>query len=341
VDALVERQAVAQLGRIDPCWGGRAIYHNPASRFCLPDESCHERALAYVGAGQALTLYLGHSNARGFWANGARYLDRDDWAKLAVKRGPGVFATFGCYGCQLCGKDGEGYGVAAVRNPDGPVAVIGSHGECFAAMVKLASEGFTDSFLGTDPPQRLGESFLRLKQGLAKGKIDFLTFRLLDAVDGNPSIPQAVQRQEHQEMFVLLGDPALRLPWLPRDVKLSADGPAAPGGRLSVKGTAPARLEGAKVRLTLERPRDSDPVEAVAVPKEPAEARAKALLKRHEAANDFVLAQKEVTVKDGRFEAALELPAKLPWRRAIVRAYAATERQEGMGALAVAVREEK
>jgi hypothetical protein len=341
IDALIERQAIAQLGHIDPCWGGRALYHNPSSRFTLPDEDCHDRARAYVATGQALTLYLGHSNAQGFWANRARYLDRDDWSGLAIKRGPGVFATFGCFGCQLRGKDGEGYGVAAVRNPAGPIAVIGSHGECFAAMVKLASEGFTDNFLGPDPPERLSDSFLALKRGLAKGKIDGLTYRLLDAVDGDSSIPQAVQRQEHLEMFVLLGDPALRLPWLPRDVKLTADGPAAPGGRLLLKGTAPARLEGAKVELTLERPRDSDPAEAVVVPKGPAEDQAKALARRHEAANDFVLVKKELTVKDGRFEAALDLPAKLPWRRLVTRAYAATERQEGMGALVVTVRQEE
>jgi hypothetical protein len=339
IDTLVEGQAVAQLARIDPTWGGRVIYHNPSSRWCLPDEACRERALDYVRGGQALTLYLGHSNAEGFWANEARYLHRDDWAKLAIQRGPGVFASFGCFGCQACGKDGEGYGVAAVRNPAGPVAVVGSHGECYSAMVKLASEAFAESFLGASPPPRLGESFLALKRGLAKAAIDPLTYRLLDAVDGNASIPQAVQRQEHQEMFVLLGDPALRLPWLPRDVKLSADGQAAPGGKLTVSGTAPARLEGAKVALTLERPRDSDPAEVVAIPKGPADARAKALTRRHEAANDFVLARRDVTVKDGRFEAALDLPTRLPWRRLTVRAYTATEKQEGTGALSVAVRE--
>jgi hypothetical protein len=339
VDSLVERQAIAQLGRIDPSWGGKAIYHNPSSRFTLPDEVCHDRARACVCEGQALTLYLGHSNAEGFWANRARYLDRDDWAKLSIKRGPGVLATFGCFGCELCGKDGEGYGIAAVRNPAGPVAVVGSQGECFAAMVKLASEGFTDSFLGPAPPERLGESFLALKRGLAKGEIGPLTFRLLDAVDGDSSIPQPMQRREHEEMFVLLGDPALKLPWLARDVKLSADGPAAPGGRLVVKGTAPARLEWAKVELTLERPRDSDPAEPVAVPKEAGEARDKAVLRRHEAANDFVIVKSAPVVKDGRFEAALDLPANLPWRRLIVRAYAATDRQEGMGVLVVPVRE--
>ncbi len=339
IDALVERQAIAQLGRIDPCWGGQALYHNPASRFSLADDECHDRALAYVGAGQALTLYLGHSNARGFWANEARYLDRDDWARLTIRRGPGVFATFGCFGCQLRGKDGEGYGVAAIRNPAGPVAVIGSQGECFAAMVKLASEGFTESFLSPKPPERLGESFLRLKQGLAHGKIDGLTFRLLDLVDGDSKIPQAVQRQEHQEMFILLGDPALRLPWVPRDVMLSVAGSASLGIRLVVNGTLPPRLEGARVHLTVERPRDSDPAEAVVVPKAPPAERAKALARRHELANDFTLVQKDVTVHDGRFKATVDLPAKLPWRRLVVQAYAATERQEGMGVLPVAVRE--
>jgi hypothetical protein len=339
VDALIERQAVAQLARIDPCWGGRAIYHNPSSRFTLPDDVCHDRALAYVGAGQALTLYLGHSNARGFWANGSRYLDRDDWAKVAIGRGPGVFATFGCFGCQMRGQDGEGYGVAAVRNPKGPVAVIGSHGECFAAMVKLASEGFTDALLGAAPPERLGESFLALKHGLAKGKIDSLTFRLLDAVDGNSAIPQPLQRQEHEEMFVLLGDPALRLPRLPRDMKLTVDGPAVAGEKLKVRGTAPARLGRAKVELTLERPRDSEPAETVAVPKAPPEARARALAQRHESANDFVLARAEVQAKDGRFEVAMGLPPKLPWRRVVVRAYAATEQHEGMAAALIPVKE--
>jgi hypothetical protein len=337
VDSLVERQALAQLARIDPCWGGRALYHNASSRFTVPDDACHEHALTYLRSGQALTLYLGHSNARGFWANNARYLERDDWAELVIKRGPGVFATFGCFGCQLAGKDGEGYGVVAARNPRGPVAVIGSHGECFAAMVKLASEGFTASFLGTDPPERLGPAFLALKRSLAEGTIDPLTFRVLDAVDGDTSIPQAVQRQEHEEMFVLLGDPALRLPWVPRDVKLTTDGSAKAGGRLTIQGTVPVRLEGATVLLTVERPRDSDLAEPVEVPAAPAEVRARALIRRHEAANEFAVARAEVRVKQGRFEAAVELPAKLPWRRLVVRAYAATEHHAGMGALALDV----
>ena len=54
------------------------------------------------------------------------YLDRDDWAKLAIPRGSGVFVTFGCNGCQLNGEGGEGYGVAAVRNPDQTMQAVTS-----------------------------------------------------------------------------------------------------------------------------------------------------------------------------------------------------------------------
>src|SRR5262249_33807767 len=205
VDRLVESQAMARFDKLAPAWRGQALYQNPQSGFCVPDEQLHDRAVEYVKAGQAFTLYLGHSNARGLWGNGARFLDRDDWAKLTIKRGSGVFATFGCNGCQLSGEDGEGYGVAAMRNPNGPAAVFGSHGICFAAMVQLASDGLFKSAFAGELPERLGEAWLGLKAGLAKGKIDALTYRLLDGVDGDKRIPQATQRQEHLEMFVLLG----------------------------------------------------------------------------------------------------------------------------------------
>jgi hypothetical protein len=331
VDELVEGLAVARFDKLDPSWTGRAIYHNPLSRFCVPDALLHGRALDYVQAGQAFTLYLGHSNARGLYGGKARYLDRDDWAKLIIKRGAGVFATFGCNGCQLSGEDGEGYGLAAMRNPNGPVAVFGSHGICFAAMVQLASDGLFKSTFADKQPERLGAAWLGLKEGLARGKIDAVTYRLLDGVDGDRNTPQATQRQEHLEMFVLLGDPALRLALLPVDVKLRIDGDVAAGKTITVRGEAPARLAGAKVRLTVERPASSEPDDLELLPKEPGAKRERIMLANHERANRLVLVTKEVSVRDGRFEAKVELPAKLPYPRLLVRAYVATDKKEGVG----------
>jgi hypothetical protein len=336
VDRLVEGLALARLAHISPIWTGRAIYSNPQSRFCLPDDRLHQRALQYVQDGEAFILYLGHSSAEGLYGGHARYLDRDDWSQMRIPQGKGVLFTFGCCGCQLKGDDGEGYGLAAIRNPNGPVAVAGLHGICFAAMVQLAADGLFESTFVATPPERLGDSWLALKNGLANGKIDDLTFRLLDAVDGNKSTPQASQRQEHLEMFVLLGDPALRLPRMSEDVEVITDNFVAPGQKLSVSGKVLARLAGARVRLTLERTVNSTPedLETMPVPSharsEEIQARDRVMLANHERANRFVVAASESTVKDGRFQATLDVPAKLPWPRLILRVYAANEREEGM-----------
>lgn len=335
VDRLVETQAMARLEKLDPAWRGRAVYHNPQSRFCVPDELLHDRSLELLRQGQAFTLYLGHSNARGFWGDGARFLDREDWAKVTIPRGAGVFATFGCNGCQLSRADGEGYGIAAIRNPGGPVAVLGSHGICFAAMVQLAADGLFKAGFVDHCPERLGELWLGLKEGLAKGKIDSVTYGLLDAVDGDKNIPQDVQRREHLEMFVLLGDPALRLPLLPTDVKLSVDGDAAPGKMITVRGDVPDRLAKATVRLSLERPASNEPMGLEPLPKAAGEMRRRVMLANHERANEFNLATTDAKVNNRRFEAKLPIPEEAPWPRVIVRAYAADGHQEGMGVTVV------
>src|SRR6185437_4616595 len=156
VDRLVENVALSRFARLASIWTGKAIYSNPQSRFCLPNDQLHKRALQYVQHGEAFTLYLGHSSAEGLYGGEAPYLDRDDWAHLRIERGKGVFLTFGCNGCQLKGANGEGYGVAAMRNANGPVAVVGSHGICFAAMVQLAADGLFASTFANRPPDRLG-----------------------------------------------------------------------------------------------------------------------------------------------------------------------------------------
>jgi hypothetical protein len=205
-------------------------------------------------------------------------------------------------------------------------------------MVELASSGLFEKAFQKALPERLGEAWLALKDGLARGKIDPFTFALLDGVDGDSNIPQADQRREHLEMFVLLGDPALKLPQLPTDVKLSLVGDAekyiGAGQTLVVMGEAPSRLEGAKVRLTLERPPSSDPADLEPLPKGDRD-RTRVMLANHERANRFVLAAAEAVVRDGKFEGKLETPKTLPWKRLVLRAYASTEKEEGQGVLPV------
>jgi hypothetical protein len=348
VDRLVESQAMARFDRLDPAWHGQAIYHNPTSRFCVADNRLSLQAKDYLKQGQAFTFYFGHSSPEGFYAEHAHYLDRDDWSQLSMGPGQGVFCTFGCLGCQLQGLAGEGYGVAAVRNPNGPVAVIGSHGICFAAMVQLAADALFEKTFSGSVPERLGDSWLAMKSGLAKGKIDALTYGLLDAVDGDRRIPQATQRREHLEMFTLLGDPALRLPTVARDLSLTSPARLKPGQELTVTGQAPERLRGGKVLLSLERPVSSVPTgletlpstRAMTDPARPgAEEHNRILNANHRRANRFVLdnAQVEISGQDGAFTARLSVPKDCPWPRLILRAYAADAKSEALGVLTLPV----
>jgi hypothetical protein len=338
VDRAVEGLAMARFNRIDPSWTGLAIYSNPQSRFCLPDGRLRPQARKYVEAGQALILYLGHSSAEGLYAGGPPFLNRDDWARMRINEGRGVFFTFGCNGCQLAGRDGEGYGVAAMRNPHGPAAVIGSHGICFAAMVQLAADSLFESCFTGKLPERLGDAWLAVERGVGKGKIDAFTYSMLDAVDGDSTIPQATQRQEHMEMFLLLGDPALRLPQVPGDIEIHPLDEVAAGKTCTVSGTVPERLAKARVRVTLERTVGSVPTDLEAVPADGLR-RDRVLMANHERANRFVLAAGECTAAERRFEVSLEAPAKLPASKLYMRVYGTTDDADAMIVVPVKVRE--
>jgi hypothetical protein len=336
VDKLVENLALARLEHLAPSWTGQAIYSNPHSRFCVPDQLLRKTALRHVEEGAAFVLYLGHSSAEGLYGGTGPYLERSDFARLKIARGAGVFITFGCNGCQLKGAEGEGYGVSAIRNVNGPAAVLGSHGICFAAMVQLGADAlFRQTFQGELPP-RLGSVWLALKQGVERGSIDALTYRMLDTVDGDRRIPQAVQRQEHLEMFVLLGDPALRLPRVPHDLKVETSA-AVPGQVLRVKGKAPARLEGAPVRVSLERSASSHPADLETLPRKSGFDRDSVMMANFARANRFAVATAETTVREGRFSVEVQLPKRVPWPRLILRVHAANDREEAQTATRIGV----
>ncbi|MFI5379340.1 MAG: C25 family cysteine peptidase [Tepidisphaerales bacterium] len=331
---------------LHPAWDVRAIFHIPGSVFYVPDEKLHEQSLEYLSQGQAFTFFLGHSNAGGLWSNNARFLDRDDFASLKIPRGPGILATCGCYACQLPsllslpGRGQEGYGLAAMRNPAGPVAVMGANGESYAAMGQLAFDGLLNCFAGPGLPPHLGDCWLQMKTGLAKGNIGFLTFKMFDYADGSRgAIPLATQRLEHLEMWMLLGDPAMRLPPAPAEIRLQTPPDIAQGASMNIRGTLPAGFADTPVRVSLLRPMSGRPLDLQPLPDAPPDARAQAILANHAKANDRVLLTKETPARNGQFEVKLDLPASLPWPRLILRAQATSAQTDALGAVLLSVRQ--
>jgi hypothetical protein len=342
VETYVQSAAAERLGRLHPLWDVRAIVHSSSSPFCLPAAELQASTVRYLEEGQFFAFYLGHSNDSFLWSDGVRFMDREAWSKLKISQGQGVFFTCGCYACRMSGRGGEGYGQAAMRNPDGPAAVIGAHAESYAAMGQLALDGMLKRF--SDPPanSRLADYWLGVQAGLDRGEMDALTFQLLDQADGaRGKTPLAVQRREHQEMWMLLGDPALRLTFPPTDIRLDVTDPQAKGERIVVKGVLPDRLAGATVRITLRRPAGSLPTGLEPLPDKPAEKRTRIMTENHRRANNWVLAAQEIKASGNSFECELELPGKLAADKVIIQAYAAGEKDAAYGIEVLQLKKEK
>lgn len=348
VDSMIEGLAFRGFDRLSPVWTGNVIYHNPNSCFTLPDEDLVKRAEAYLVSGQQLTLYLGHSNADGFWhvpaadgfgTNWKPLFQIDHWRRIKLPAARGIFATFGCYGAQYSGHGGEGYAVAAMRNQGGPVAAIGSHGACYAAMAMLMSDGMLDALPATAEGKRLGDIWMKMRRHLAEGKLEPLVFHALDAVDGDPKTPEAEQRQEHQEMFLLLGDPATTLSAFAHQVEFNVECHRA--GTWIVSGTVPGALSGGDAVITLERTLASQSGRIQSVPKSAAAADRDRLWRaNHECANQFELLRKQTRLNGRSLSVQLDAPSFLPGDEIVVRVVVTKDAADGSGAKRITVDEE-
>ncbi len=333
----VEATLDADLARLDPSWSVRTLFNAASSRFSYPRRMATGAALGFLREGEFFSVYLGHSNAEGM-----DFIDRDGWQKVEIPQGNGAFFTCGCFALQS-DKKGDGYGLAAMRNAAGPSAVIGATGETYSAAGQLAAEGLLARFATAPFSERLGDYWLAAAAGLARGKMDPATYALLDAVDGSGGKETlATMRLEHLEMWMLLGDPAMRMPTVPQDVLLDATGTVAAGNTLAVSGTLPKRLEGAAVRLTLERPLNSQPADLAEVPALTPlnhNVSLRVLAANNHRANSYVQSSIEAQGRANRFAAELKLPRKLPWSNLVLRASAAISNETGLGIRVLTVKQ--
>ncbi len=340
-DMMVEQVVAPRMASLHPVWNVRAIFTSAASRYYLPADRVCAAAETRLEEGELFSVFMGHSDAHGMWLTGTNFLSRDDWARLNIPRGRGVFFTCGCFACQFQGRDGEGYALAALRNPRGPAAVIGACAESYAAPGQLALDGLLQCLKQPPFPPRLADYWLAVQTGLAKGEMDPITFNLYDQFDGTEGkVPLAVQRREHLEMWLLLGDPALRLPIVPADIALRLKEPVRPGKTITLTGVLPERLAGATVRVTLERPIGSTPDGLAWLPADFPEthaARERLATENHERANDVVLTAAETNLTADAFAFPVTVPANLPWSNVVLRATATTGTESAMGTMTLPV----
>ncbi len=311
VDQMLERAALGKIGQLGAEWLANAIYFSPSSPYTIPYITLRGRAQQYLGLGQSLVIFLGHSSAQGFWwgqhqdktsITFGNALRGKHWREIPM--GPtGLFASFGCEGAQLGPLRNEGYVVHSMRNPRGPVAAIGSHGICWAAMSLLMAEGLINVPFDQPGTLTMGDIWLSTKRNLDRGEIPQLLYMALNQVDGDTGTPQPIQRREHQEMFLLLGDPATRFPQaIP--LKFTA---SWTGESLKIEGQLPEHWSTAVGRLALVRPLSQSPGGLEAIPeKASAEVKHATLIKNHQRANAIVKFEREIDIESNRIELSLD-----------------------------------
>ncbi|MCW1913578.1 C25 family cysteine peptidase [Luteolibacter sp. GHJ8] len=165
-------------------------------------------AMDRVASGTWETLaYFGHSGPEGIYSLGRSYRLSDSWF---TSEGParGLFFTCGCHALETQ----DAYAVRAMRSPSGPAAVIGASGVSYSTIGYLAGKGLIECVSKTESPQTAGEWWGKVRHAITRTSMSGLTFMVFDRVDGsNGKVSLADQRQEHLEMWSMLGDPAMRM----------------------------------------------------------------------------------------------------------------------------------
>jgi hypothetical protein len=195
---------------ISPHWNNRIISHSSLSPFFVSGENLEKAFSNYIEEGALFTIYLGHSSPDSLFSDGISFMNTKKWNSLRIRQGNSVFFTCGCYACQY--EKVDGYGLTAMRNPGGNVAVIGAYGEDYGALGFLAFRGLFEYLNSTPEKARLADYWLSINRGIAHIDMDPFTFFLFDQADGSGgTVPLDIQRKEHLEMWTLLGDPALNI----------------------------------------------------------------------------------------------------------------------------------
>jgi hypothetical protein len=210
-EMVVEATLQQRLQHLHSSWSVNAISCSSGSRYHVPPEQARDTFLRALEAGGLFTVFMGHSSPVSLWLGGNHHLMQRDLIRVNLTV-PGIFFTCGCYALQFQ-PNNDGYGLAVMRQPNGPAALIGATGESYAAPGLLAADGLLKCLREPPFPSRLADYWLAVQAGLAEGPIDTFTFNLYDQADGTKgTVPLEVQRREHLEMWMLFGDPALRLP---------------------------------------------------------------------------------------------------------------------------------
>lgn len=258
-DAVIEAAAKSLIGDGIPAqYATTMTYGSWQSPYCPNPRRFSQATIERLNEGSLFWVYMGHGALRtvdDVFVPGASYsiLTSRDASRLACGHGAPIACLLSCYSGAF-DQPRDCLAEDLLKAAGGPVAVLcGSRVTLPYGMSVLGVELLESCFV--ERTQTLGEALLLAKRRLAQastgGKRAMLDAmaKAISPIGGQLD----EERREHLDLFNLLGDPLLRIAY-PRELAVKAEGPARPGGNLSVAFASPAEGEAA-VELTVKRDR--------------------------------------------------------------------------------------
>lgn len=308
---------------IPPAYQTNMTFGSWRSAYCPDPRRFHETAVARHNEGCLFWVYIGHGHPTGLdrvQVPGSQFhiFGCDDCGKLQAENGSPIAIMLACYTAAF-DRGNDCLAEEMLRTPGGPVAVYGGSRITMPYGMAVMSSEMLDEYFKHNPAT-IGEAILHAKRNMVM-VLDEKTLPerpnriLLDAMASILSPARAMlaqERQEHVQLFNLMGDPNLTLAY-PREVKLELQGEPTPGGKLEL--TAESPLSGT---VTIELLSRRDFPKTNILPRDhfdPSNAGLAKWQAVYEQANDQVWFRKvlEVQVKgegNAKFTEQLEIPAE-------------------------------
>jgi hypothetical protein len=276
IDQVIEDIALQIIAPLDNAYDISMTYGSPTSEYVYPPEKLSSKVYDRMNEGSLLMAYIGHGYETGFapmtW-NGEIYpiFDTSKLDDINVRHRAPLLAFVACSTAAFDGEE-DSIAESILKQSNAPSSVFGATEVSHPyANTVLAREVALNLLQNEPKPATVGELYLRAKQttisnhDTLRQTIDSLAVALLNGDDPDVLLEEALQ------MYVLLGDPAMRIVYSPYRATVQTDKTQyAPREVVTVsvdtsglaEGTALVTLEGArgaKIQAVESVPPDGDP----------------------------------------------------------------------------------
>jgi hypothetical protein len=317
IDQVIENVALQIIDPLDNAYDITMTYGSQTSEFVFPPERLSDKVYERMNEGSFFMGYIGHGYEEGFapmtW-NGISYpiFDTDQLDELAIEHRVPILAFIACSNATFDGEQ-DSISERILKQPGASGAIFASTeiSHPYANTVLVRQVALT--LLESDPyPQTLGELFLRAKQttitniDAMRQTIDSWAGALLGGDD------PAVLLEEALNMYVLLGDPAMRLVYPPYRAVVQTDKQQyRPGDTISISIDT-GGLESGQAIVTLESPRRVNLKPILPVPSDDDSTRDQVIEQNYENANDKVVDLLQLSFSDASLSAEIVINSDLP-----------------------------